>query len=450
MLTKEMNEKLTRVGPGTPTGELMRRYWHPVAAVVELEENPVKKVRLLCEDLVLFRDRSGNLGLIDEPCPHRRVSMEYGIPEETGLRCPYHGWLFNQEGQCIEQPAEPWNSTFKDRVSTKAYPVQELGGLIFAYLGPLPAPVLPRYDLLVWNDVLRHVGSTMLNCNFMQCMENSLDPVHVEWLHGYYMDYVWSSRDPNYTQRYQARHKKIGFDRFEHGLIKRRVMEGASEEDHPWQVGHPIIFPNILRVGGAGNYQFQYRVPVDDTHTWQVTYIAYRPRIPVPPQDSIPMYEIPLKDADGKYRTEVTLVQDFFAWDSQGPVAARELEHLGQTDIGVIMYRELLREQVEKVERGEDPIGMFRSPAPNGIIELPQEEVDRDPVTPNQPYKTYGLQVLMNPGTCEQFSPLRDTLIDLFRTAEEMASRGEPLMPPLEPPVYPPGRIDHRAVQLLQ
>ena len=108
------------------------------------------------------------------------------------------------------------------------------------------------------------------------------------------------------------------------------------------------------------------------------------------------------------------------------------------------MYRELLREQVEKVERGEDPIGMFRSPAPNGIIELPQEEVDRDPVTPNQPYKTYGLQVLMNPGTCEQFSPLRDTLIDLFRTAEEMASRGEPLMPPLEPPVYPPGRIDHR------
>ena len=376
--------------------------------------------------------------------------MEYGIPEETGLRCPYHGWLFNQEGQCIEQPAEPWNSTFKDRVSTKAYPVQELGGLIFAYLGPLPAPVLPRYDLLVWNDVLRHVGSTMLNCNFMQCMENSLDPVHVEWLHGYYMDYVWSSRDPNYTPRYQARHKKIGFDRFEHGLIKRRVMEGASEEDHPWQVGHPIIFPNILRVGGAGNYQFQYRVPVDDTHTWQVTYIAYRPRIPVPPQDSIPMYEIPLKDADGKYRTEVTLVQDFFAWDSQGPVAARELEHLGQTDIGVIMYRELLREQVEKVERGEDPIGMFRSPAPNGIIELPQEEVDRDPVTPNQPYKTYGLQVLMNPGTCEQFSPLRDTLIDLFRTAEAMALRGEPLMPPLEPPVYPPGRIDHRAVQLLQ
>lgn len=213
MLTKEMNEKLTRVGPGTPTGELMRRYWHPVAVVVELQENPVKKVRLLCEDLVLFRDRSGNLGLIDEPCPHRRVSMEYGIPEETGLRCPYHGWLFNQEGQCIEQPAEPWNSTFKDRVSTKAYPVQELGGLIFAYLGPLPAPVLPRYDLLVWNDVLRHVGSTMLNCNFMQCMENSLDPVHVEWLHGYYMDYVWSSRDPNYTPRYQARHKKIGFDR---------------------------------------------------------------------------------------------------------------------------------------------------------------------------------------------------------------------------------------------
>src|SRR5688572_27767940 len=127
MLSKELNERLTRVGPGTPGGELLRRYWHPIAGTAELDVEPVKKVRLLGEDLVLYRDQSGTLGLIDQRCPHRRVSLEYGIPESEGLRCPYHGWRFNQEGKCLEQPCEPWDSTFKDRITTRAYPVQEMG-----------------------------------------------------------------------------------------------------------------------------------------------------------------------------------------------------------------------------------------------------------------------------------------------------------------------------------
>ena len=127
MLTKEVNERLTRVGPGTPMGNLLRRYWFPIAGAAQLDVDPVKKVRLLGEDLVLYRDQSGTLGLIDEPCPHRRVSMEYGIPEQEGLRCPYHGWLFNYEGRCTEQPAEPWNSTFKDRVTTKRSEERRVG-----------------------------------------------------------------------------------------------------------------------------------------------------------------------------------------------------------------------------------------------------------------------------------------------------------------------------------
>ena len=196
MLSKDLNSMLTQVGPGTPGGALLRYYWYPVAATVELDENPVKKVRLLSEDLVLYRDRSGNLGLIDEQCPHRRVSMEYGIPEEEGLRCPYHGWLFNHEGRCLEQPAEPWNSTFKDRVTTKAYRVQELGGLVFAYLGPEPAPLLPRYDLYIWDNVVRQIGATMVPCNWLQPMENSVDPVHVEWLHAYFFNYVLERERP--------------------------------------------------------------------------------------------------------------------------------------------------------------------------------------------------------------------------------------------------------------
>ena len=171
-------------------GELMRRYWQPIAAVAELDDNPVKPVKLLGESLVLYRDRQGRLGLIGDTCPHRRTSMLYGVPEDEGLRCPYHGWMFNETGQCIEMPAEAPDSTFPSRVKMAGYPVQELCGLIFAYLGPEPVPLLPRWDMFVWDNVLRDIGSTIIPCNWLQIMENSLDPVHVEWLHGRFADYV--------------------------------------------------------------------------------------------------------------------------------------------------------------------------------------------------------------------------------------------------------------------
>ena len=444
MLSKELNELLTQVGPGTPGGNLMRYYWYPIAGAVELDENPVKKVRLLGEDLVLFRDRSGNLGLIDEPCPHRRVSLEYGIPEAEGLRCPYHGWVFNHEGKCREQPAEPWDSTFKDRVTTKAYRAQELGGIIFAYMGPEPAPLIPRYDVLVWENVVRHIGITMLPCNYMQAMENSLDPTHVEWLHGYYSDYVWSRKDPSYTPWLQSRHKKIGFDRFEHGLIKRRVVEGETEESDSWRVGHPIIFPHILRVGGGGNYGFQYRVPVDDTHTMHLMYTAYRPGIPIPPQDSVPVYEIPLYDESGKFLTEVGIVQDFFAWASQGAIAQRDQEHLGQADIGVIMYRELLREQIEKVQRGEEPMEVYRDPAKNVCIDIPQEELATTSTTPTT--RANRAQQMRNNRSQERFSPIREDIIGLFEQAADRANKGERLTLTTEAPSVPVGAVEHREV----
>src|SRR5580700_8340434 len=138
MLSAQENEQLTRVGPGTPMGNLQRRYWHPIAAVEELDERYTKRVRLLGEDLVLFRDRSGTLGLVAEFCPHRRASLYYGIPQADGIRCPYHGWKFDRTGACTDQPNEPEGSAFKDKVATAGYPVRELGGMLWAYLGPLP------------------------------------------------------------------------------------------------------------------------------------------------------------------------------------------------------------------------------------------------------------------------------------------------------------------------
>ena len=136
MLTKAENNRLTRVGPGTPMGELFRRYWLPIAGSAELLDNPTKAVRLLGEDLVLYKDLSGRLGLVQAACAHRRIHLLYGIPEQRGLRCPYHGWLYDETGQCLEMPAEPKDSTFPSRVRLDAYPVQERQGLVFAYLGP--------------------------------------------------------------------------------------------------------------------------------------------------------------------------------------------------------------------------------------------------------------------------------------------------------------------------
>ena len=172
MLSVQANQELTQVSQGTPMGVLMRRYWHPVAATAELDERPTKPVRLLGEDLVLYRDKSGTLGLIDRFCPHRRVDLSYGIPEEHGLRCMYHGWMMDETGQCIEQPFEETvhpDGRFKEKVKIAGYPVQELGGLIFAYLGPQPTPLLPRWEQLTWDNAVREVCISELPCNWLQC-----------------------------------------------------------------------------------------------------------------------------------------------------------------------------------------------------------------------------------------------------------------------------------------
>jgi 5,5'-dehydrodivanillate O-demethylase len=385
MLKATENERLTRVGPGTPMGELLRRYWQPIAAAAELEDDPVKSVKILGESLVLYRDRQGGLGLIDDTCPHRRMSMRYGVPEAEGLRCAYHGWMFNRTGQCIEMPAEAPDSTFPSRVKVKAYPVEELCGLIFAYLGPAPAPLLPRWDLFVWDNVLRDIGSTIIPCNWLQIMENSLDPVHVEWLHGRFSDYVLErlGRPDLKRQFYRPGagvgdrwgHEKIGFDVFEYGIIKRRVVAGRTEQDPEWRIGHPVLFPNILRVGS----NFQYRVPVDDTHTLHIWFTAY-PQPPgayVPKQDKIPYYKVPLP-VDEHGQPDWALMdnnsgQDILAWITQGPIADRSLEKLGESDKGIILYRRLLRQQLAIVEAGGEPMNVFRDPDQNVCIELPWE-----------------------------------------------------------------------------
>ena len=206
------------------------------------------------------------------------MDMLYGIPEEEGLRCAYHGWLYDFDGQCVDQPAEPPGSRFKDKVQIKAYSVEELGDLVWAYIGPSPVPLLPRWDMLVWSNVTRIISSCILPCNWLQTVDNGLDQTHVEWLHGYYGSYAAQQAGRPWKELDQGHHLKLGYDRFEYGIIKRRLtnsMSGPHEEQ--WSMGHPMVLPAMLRVGAGARHTFLIRVPIDDEHTWHIRYEVWVP-----------------------------------------------------------------------------------------------------------------------------------------------------------------------------
>lgn len=375
MLTQERNETLTKVGRGTPLGEMLRRYWFPVAFTSDLDDFPMKKVRLLGEDLVCFRLEGGQYGLIEETCPHRRASLAYGVTEPEGIRCGYHGWLFAPDGTCLEQPAEPADSTFRDRVQAVAYPAQELGGLVWGYLGPQPAPPILRYDIFTWTDVVRDAGWAMLPVNFMQIMENAVDPTHVEWLHGRYANFIRTRQGLPSALTFTRHHTKIAFDTFPYGIIKRRLYEGQTEEADDWKVGHPLVFPYMMKVGGGAHRQMQIRVPIDDETTWFILYSTHKPAgIELSPQERFPNYEVPWIDANGKHIVDYVEGQDIMAWVTQGRIADRTGEHLGKGDTGVILLRKLVFENIDRVARGEDPLGVTRDEEVARYIDLPIEQ----------------------------------------------------------------------------
>lgn len=376
-MTPEQNEVLTSVGAGTRMGKLLRRYWFPVAASSELPAGSSRPVRLLGEDLVLFRTTAGKLGLVAERCRHRGASLRCGHIDDEGISCPYHGWKYDASGQCLAMPAEAVQKpALLKRAATAAYPAEELGGLVFAYLGPQPSPLLPRYDLFVMDNAIRDIGYAMIPCNWLQIMENSVDPTHVEWLHGHHMAEQRKKQHLPVPTHYARHHKKIGFDLFEYGIVKRRVLEGGSENDDDWKVGHPLIFPCTLRVGTQGQHRFQIRVPVDDTHTLHFWYSCYQPAEGKvsPPQESIPLYEVPWLDADGNFLTDFVDGGDIMAWVTQGPVADRSQEMLTSSDKGIVLYRQLLLDQADLIESGIDPMGVIRCPQTNRRIDFSQEK----------------------------------------------------------------------------
>jgi 5,5'-dehydrodivanillate O-demethylase len=346
---------------------LLRRYWFPVGVASELTpENPTQLVRILGETLVLFLDKKGNVGLLNDRCPHRGASLSYGRVEDRGLSCPYHGWLFDTKGNCLETPAEPCESKFHLTVKQKSYPVQKLVGLFWAYLGPQPAPLMAHFDVWFRKDGHRKIFiQPQLDCNWFQAMENSMDPAHLQILH---QDTASSGRPiQNSTRGLTDDVQEFDFYEVSYGLMKRRTYKNGIIDEHP------VIFPNILRQGNVG----QIRVPMDDTHT-KVYFVRFFPNEngeivehDEPPVEYIKPYKNP-PDALHPYtrfRMDAVQAQDHMAWETQGPICDRTTERLTSSDRGIILLREVMFREMKKVQQGKDPMGVIRDPAKNPLVD---------------------------------------------------------------------------------
>jgi phenylpropionate dioxygenase-like ring-hydroxylating dioxygenase large terminal subunit len=355
------NKRLIEVGPGTACGELMRRYWHPVAASDEVRDLP-RKVKILGEDLVLFRDRSGRAGLLYPRCMHRGTSLYYGRVEAEGIRCCYHGWLFDTQGRCLDQPCEPDGGRHRDDARQPWYPVEERYGLVFAYLGPPEKrPVLPLYDNLeeiasgekMWVSV-GGFGSTgdgslrVVPYSWLHMNDNVMDPFHVQVLHSTFSGVQF--------HKTHALMPKVDFFYADHGVCYSAVREledgKVIDRISSWLMPNIMSVPDIhFRIGQSSGVSWV--VPVDDSHYIQAMVMKV-------PQDA-PRFGIQI---NGKSWGEMTeedhqrFPGDFEAQAGQGPISLHSEEHLVTSDRGIMMQRRLLEQQMDVVARGGDPIGV--------------------------------------------------------------------------------------------
>jgi phenylpropionate dioxygenase-like ring-hydroxylating dioxygenase large terminal subunit len=342
--------ELTRVGPGTPAGEYLRRFWQPVVLSEELRALP-RRLRILGEDLVAYRDKSGTVGLLELHCPHRGTSLEFGLVGERGIRCCYHGWLFDADGAILETPGEPADSTLKDRLCHGAYPVHEYGGLVFAYMGPpdkMPAfPILDTYDLPGYRQVAR--APTLWQCNWLQVKENSMDPAHLAFLH------TLPGSD-GFTEDFKE-HAEWDWMETPIGMV---YIDTRRQGDRVWVRVADFILPNIHQFPPNADPVAQrnslnrpmattWAVPLDDAHTMQIGY--YR----APEGREFRRGAGFGQDASRPYTERQRVPGDYDAQVSiHGGLARHGLEHLAATDRGVIMMRNMIRRGIRATKSGKD------------------------------------------------------------------------------------------------
>ena len=378
--------ELTCVEPGSPMGELLRRYWQPVCTSDELKDLP-KKVKLLCEEIVLFRDKKGRVGALEPHCSHRGTSLEWGRVEEEGLRCCYHGWLYDTHGQCIDMPCE--TEEFRKRLDVwhPAYPTTEYGGLVFVYMGPPGTePLFPMYDIIderdrddvalrgmrLWGDY--SVGFVK-DCNWLQHYENIVDPWHLLVLHqmisGDQFEGALTQGAPN-----------IGFEKTTLGVrynLTKDLPNGNRFERHAeCIVPNAFIIPDIRETGTVlkrkeRGSELSWAVAVDNEHVTGLSIVAWPLEDGEPKKDWRPGTDTvqvirPGSVLTRKYTDRQRKPDDLEAQEGQRPIAVHALENLGTSDTGITMLRRLLREQIKRVEDGLDPINVIRDPYANQKI----------------------------------------------------------------------------------
>ena len=365
--------EMTEVGRGKPMGELLRRYWHPIGLKADAGDVP-RKVRALGEDLILFRDRKGRPGLLHARCCHRGTTLYYGKVEDDGIRCCYHGWKFDTEGHCLEQPCEPDGGGFKDKVRQPWYPVEERYGLIFAYMGPpSKKPMLPRYECLENMDEGEFVeaddtsigggGPAIIPCNWLQHYENVVDPFHVPVLHG-------SFSGAQFTNM-MASMPEVNFEALT-GSVAVRSIRNQDDGKVFYRVTQ-AVFPTLRVVPNPRVAQFArvesigWVLPIDDT-SFRI-YVAGRVK------NSGEIGRMRSK-FNGKFWWDMTEAEhqkypgDYETQVGQGPVTIHSEEHFGQSDRGVLMVRRMVREQLDALAAGNDPVGVsFDQNAPPIVFE---------------------------------------------------------------------------------
>jgi len=402
MIGKEQNERMTRIGTGTPAGKLLRRYWQPVALTDEMQgERPVKPVRVFGENLVLFK-QSNSFGLIERHCAHRGADLAYGRLEDGGLRCAFHGWLFDPQGRCLETPAEPEGSRLCEQVRQRAYPVVEKNGVLFAYLGGGEAPAFPALDCFVAPDAYTFAFKGYWDCNWLQALEVGIDPAHASWLHRFFED-----EDPaaSYGRQFRGTpadsqmpiskvlrefsRPEIRVERTGYGMRLQTLRRISDAHTHIRVTN--VLFPQAFVIPMNAEMTIsQWHVPVDDTGCyWYAIFTSFGA-----PVDKATMREQRLKtypapdykpvfsrsnswgfDADEQSRQTFTgmgfdiNIHDQWACESQGPIQDRTRENLGSTDKGIVLYRRLLLDAIRKSEAGELVVDTQASgpPAIDGI-----------------------------------------------------------------------------------
>lgn len=358
---RPVEELTARVGPGTPCGEYLRRFWHPVLLSSQLGERP-KAIRILGEDLVVYRDLSGDIGLLHRHCAHRGASLEFGIIGERGIRCCYHGWMFANDGTILETPGEPPTSVHKDRFSQGAYPVVEYEGVVFAYLGPPQLrPAFPVFDAMVLpqNRMVPYLIHSP--CNWQQVSENSMDPFHVPFLHT-------RVAGPQFSEVF-AQLPLIEYHETPYGFFYTNARRVG---DYIWVRLHDHLVPNFSQNGAIFESVSKVRyfgrpgltrwvVPVDDTNTNVVAWRHFNDRddpahLGKPENVGLGKTDFYGQAGDRPYEMRQDTPGDYEAWCGLGPITSHAREHLASTDRGVAMLRRRLRRAIEQLQVGIEPI----------------------------------------------------------------------------------------------